>query len=390
MSRKPKRAILLRNALRRREILALIGILAAVVLGSAAAAAAAGALTANGSAAVPADSSKVLGNQSCIKCHASEQATWIKTPHARTFDELHRRPEASQIASRLGVTSVKHGDRCVACHYTQQQAGSAASEPLKHLTSLGSAPSGARSEQIDLHGHVIAGVSCESCHGPARDWLDAHHDYGSPGATRLTESESHRGERMARSVALGMRNPSNVFLVAQSCYRCHTTGDEELVNVGGHSAGSAEFEFVSWSQGTVRHNFVRSDGKENGVSSAQRLRYMFVAGVIADTEASLRAVAAATVKDKYALAVAKRAARAGARLRSVAEKVDDKRLHDALSVFDSVQIKLNNTAQLEQAADGLAELGYSIAASESDPAEVVLHQRLIVLDPFIPDRKTWK
>ena len=60
-----------------------------------------------------------------------------------------------------------------------------------------------------------------------------------------------------------MRNPVNVYLLAQSCYRCHTVPDERLVNVGGHHAGSLDFELVSWSQGTVRHNFVRTDGKVN-------------------------------------------------------------------------------------------------------------------------------
>lgn len=373
MSHLPTRTAKRNGALRSRQILALLGIAAAAILGSVAAIAATSSPTLEPGAAAPADPGKVLGNAACIKCHASEQAVWAATPHARTFDELHRRPEAAQIASRLGVTSIKHGDRCVGCHYTQQREG---------------APATADPHRNDLH--VIAGVSCESCHGAARDWLDAHHDYGTATATRLTETENHRTERIARSLALGMRNPANVYAVAQSCYRCHTTGDEELVNVGGHSAGSADFEFVSWSQGTVLHNFVRSDGQQNEVSSPHRLRYLFVAGVIADTEASLRAVAAATVKDKYALAVAKRAARAGARLRSVAQKVDDQRLHEALAMFDSVQIKLNNRTSLELAADGLAELGFRFAATESSAEEVSLHGKLRSLDRFIPDAKTWK
>ena len=117
---------------------------------------------------------------------------------------------------------------------------------------------------------------------------------------------------------------------------------------------------------------------------------MFVAGVIADTEASLRAVATATVKEKYALTVAKRAARAGARLRSVAEKVDDPRLTQAVAVFDAVEIKLGNAVELETAAGQLAAIGYELAAAESNPAEADLHQQLIVLDRFIPDPKTWK
>ena len=103
--------------------------------------------------AEPANPNKVVGNQACVKCHASEIKVWEKTPHSKTFDELHRRPEAKQIAGKLGLRSIKHDGRCVACHYTQQS--DTAGNP-----------------------HAIAGVSCESCHGAAKDWLDIHHDYG--------------------------------------------------------------------------------------------------------------------------------------------------------------------------------------------------------------------
>ncbi len=383
MNPKSSRVNKLNRVFRKREMLAVIGIVFAIILGSVAVAATTSSANDLPPAAPP-DPTKVIGNATCIKCHAAEQAVWAATPHARTFDELHRRPEAAQIAAKLGVTSIKHGERCVACHYTQQLVDATS---RGHSITTVSLPSNAN-RSSDLH--AIAGVSCESCHGPARDWLEAHHDYGSPAATRLTEPAAHRSDRIARSVSLGMRNPHNLYLVAQSCYRCHTTRDEELINVGGHSAGSLDFEFVSWSQGTVRHNFVRTDGKQNETSSPERLRFMFIAGVIADTEASLRTVATATVKDKYALTVAKRASRAGARLKSVAEKVDDARLNRAVAVFDSVQIKLNNTLQLQAAADQLANIGYELAEAEANINEINLQQKLIVLDKFIPDKKTWK
>jgi hypothetical protein len=308
--------------------------------------------------AAPADPHAVLGNESCVKCHAGEIKVWRKTPHAKTLAELHRRPEAKQIAAKLGLQSIKHDGRCVACHYTQQNDTSGSP-------------------------HTIAGVSCESCHGAARDWLDLHHDYGGETITRLTESVEHRRQRIAQSIAAGMRNPANLFLVAQSCLRCHTTGDEELVNVGGHSAGSLDFEFVSWSQGTVRHNFVRSDGKTNQISSPQRLRVMFVAGMIAELEASLRATAMATQKATFGVTAAKRAARAGARIKSVAAKVDDAILNEIVKVFQSVTLKLNNQAQLTTAADTVARLGYEFAAANDGSA-------MESLDAFIPSQDRWK
>lgn len=335
-------------------------LLAADAVGVSNAAVAAVGISAAGSAAAPADPHRVLGNQTCVKCHAAEVAVWKQTPHAKTFDELHRRPEARKIAANLGVQSIKYDGRCVACHYTQQADAANGHE----LT-------------------AISGVSCESCHGPARDWLEVHHDYGGVNVTRQSESPVHRQQRLQRSVALGMRNPANLYLMAQSCYRCHTVGDEELVNVGGHTAGSLDFEMVSWSQGLVRHNFVRSDGKVNEVSSRERLRVMFVAGMIADLESSLRAVATATEKATYGLTVAKRADRAAKRLKSVQAKVNHPRLAEVLKVYGAVKLKLNNQAQLTAAANEVSKLGYAFA-EETDGTD------LAGIDPYVPAAKKWK
>lgn len=308
-------------------------------------------------AAEPADPNLVVGNEACVKCHASEIQVWKKTPHATTIDQLHRRPEAKAIASKLGLTSIKNSGRCVACHYTQQQAPESAI-------------------------HVISGVSCESCHGAAKNWLAVHHDFGGEGLTRLTESPEHRSRRIADSVKAGMRNPKNVYAVAQSCLRCHTTADEELVNVGGHSAGSLEFEFVSWSQGLVRHNFLESDGKTNRVSSPERLRLMFVAGMIAELEASLRATAIATRKATYGVTSATRASRAGARLASINAKIDSAQIRQICDIFKSIKLQLNNESQLTAAANQIAVLGHKFA--ESNAAD------LSALDRFIPGPDRYK
>ncbi|MFK8112447.1 MAG: cytochrome c family protein [Rubripirellula sp.] len=305
-----------------------------------------------------ADPQSVLGNETCVKCHASEIQVWKQTPHSKTFEELHRRPEAKKIAAKLGLNSIKSEGRCVACHYTQKA-------------------------EAGANPHVIAGVSCESCHGAAKNWLDLHHDYGGEGITRLTETPEHRVARISKSVAAGMRNPSNVYSVAQSCLRCHTTADEELVNVGGHTPGSLEFEFVSWSQGMVRHNFVRTDGKANEASSPERVRVMFVAGMVAELEASMRATAKATQKATYGVTAAKRAARAGARIKSVAQKVDSPTLDKIVRVFESVTLKLNNADQLSTAADQVATLGYEFASSTDGST-------LGALDSFVPKSDRFK
>jgi hypothetical protein len=109
--------------------------------------------------------------------------------------------------------------------------------------------------------------------------------------------------RLAQSTELGMRNTQNVYLIARSCYECHTIPHEQLVNVGGHPATSAEFELVAWSQGTVRHNFLRTGGVENAESTPEKLRLLYLVGLIADLEFSSRATAIATEKNAYGLAV---------------------------------------------------------------------------------------
>ena len=303
-----------------------------------------------------ADPHRVVGNDSCVKCHADEVRTWSATPHARTFREMHRRPEAKQIAARLGLRSIKHDGRCVACHYTT------------------------KSTPADPAPHAIAGISCESCHGAAAGWVDLHADFG-PGRTRETEDPAHRAQRLHRSIAAGMRNPLNPFTVAQSCLRCHTTQDEQLVNVGGHSVGSPDFEFVSWSQGTVRHNFL--SGSANRVNSPAELRVMFVAGIIAEVEAGLRATSLATAKADYGINAATRTAKAITKLKSVAAKIDSPHVDRILADLTGVQLKLNNAAPLRAAADRVATHGTALG-------DTATGQTWTALDPFIPPPSRFK
>lgn len=303
------------------------------------------------------DPQQVIGAESCEKCHAAEVSVWKQTPHFSTFETLHRKPEAQQIAHKMGVQSFKEDSDCMKCHYSLRAHGSGV--------------------------EAIAGVSCESCHGAAKSWIQVHSDYGGTGITRESESPEHRLARLRESISNGMRNPVNVYMVAQSCYRCHTVPNEQLVNVGGHKEGSMDFEFVSWSQGMVRHNFVRSNGKTNDVSTPERLRVMFVAGMIADLEFSLRATAAATEKATFGINSAQRAARAAKRLAAAQSKLSQPLLDEIQMVFSSIKLKLNNQSELTSAADQIAALGTRFAASVSG-------EQLSAIDPFIPPADRWK
>lgn len=299
----------------------------------------------------------IVGADACAKCHAGEVQSWKQTPHYETFYTLHRRQEAQQIADRLGIASFKTDSKCTQCHYTLQ----------------------AHDRSLD----AVAGVSCESCHGAAKNWVSIHNDYGGPNLKRSEEAAEHRVQRLRDSISQGMRNPINVYLLAQSCYRCHTVPDEALVNVGGHKAGSLDFEIVAWSQGKVRHNFVRSDGKANDPSSPERLRQMFVAGMIADLEFSLRATARATEKATFGVTSAQRAKRGADRLKAAQELLKQPLIDEILTEFANAKLKINNREVLENAAQKIHQLGVRFAAT-------VDGKDLAAIERFIPKPDRWK
>ena len=300
---------------------------------------------------------KVVGVEACEKCHANEVKSWKATPHSETFFTLHRKVEAQQIASKLGIASFKTDANCIQCHYTIQDQGGKQ--------------------------EAISGVSCESCHGGAKDWIGLHNDYGGAGVAKTSETNEHRLRRLTDSIHAGMRNPINVYLVAQSCYRCHTVPDERLVNVGGHVAGSLDFEIVSWSQGMIRHNFLRTEGKSNAPESPERLRLLFVAGMIADLEASMRATSKATEKATYGITSAQRTARAADRLKAAQTRLQLPILEEILTVFGSVQLRLKNREPLVEAADKIHALGLKFAAT-------VRGDQLAGIESAIPTSDVWK
>lgn len=303
------------------------------------------------------DPGSVLSYESCAKCHGSEVRVWKQTPHFKTFEQLSRDPKATEICQNLGLRSVKRSDVCINCHFTLQTKGD--------------------------RDKPISGISCESCHGAAADWLQVHNDYGGNAATKESETEDHRDERLALSTAYGMRNTRDLYLIASSCYHCHTVPNEELVNVGGHKAGSIDFELVRWSQGIIRHNFLRSDGQVNAVSGIERLRVMYVVGLIADLEFSTRATANATQKATYGLAVANRAADTAKKLMALQQAIGVEEVEGVLSAFAKADLRTNNQEQLIAVADAIRQLGQEFALN-ADGGE------LASVDPFLPTPDQYK
>ena len=181
----------------------------------------------------------------------------------------------------------------------------------------------------------------------------------------------------------GMRNPSNVYLIARSCMQCHTVPNEKLVNVGGHGAGELDFELVSWSQGINRHNFMRTENRENAENSPEVLRVMYVAGQIADLEFSTRATAKATERGTYGLTVAQRAVKVALRLQSIQEEIQDPNVELALQAFSQAVLKTNNEAQLNEIADQIQQAGTAFAQNADG-------SRWASLDGLIPDKGRYK
>ncbi|MEM7455149.1 MAG: cytochrome c family protein [Planctomycetota bacterium] len=303
------------------------------------------------------DPTKVLTYESCARCHANEIRVWQQTPHFQTFEQLSRNPAAREICRKLELRSPKRSDVCINCHYTLQ--GTADSPK------------------------PISGISCESCHGAARDWLELHNDYGGPTVTRESETAAHRQQRLADSANAGMRNTRNVYSIARSCYGCHTVPNEKLVNVGGHNAGSMDFELVAWSQGMVRHNFLRSGGTRNEPSTRERLRVMYVAGLIADLEFSTRATAVATEKSAYGIAVANRAARTALKLWELQQEMNDPNVQLVLESFAVADLTVNNNQQLVGIADEIKAHGLTFA-------ECTEGINLLMVDPYLPDPTEYK
>ena len=310
-----------------------------------------------GWAQVQCDPDKVMSAEACAKCHAAAVQVWQSTPHFSTFTELSRNPEAKAICKKMGLRSVKRSKVCVDCHFTQRESNG----------------------RIKL----VSGVSCESCHGASKDWINLHNDYGGPTANRESESDQHAVQRFEAATAAGMRNTRNLYLIASSCLNCHTVPNEALVNVGGHRAGSKEFELVAWSQGQVRHNFLRTDGASNASSSPERLRVMYVVGLIADLEYSTRATAGATENATFGIEVANRAARSALRLYKVQQRIKDPHVQKVLEVFANAELKTNNEKQLLAIADEIQNSG-SQFATQNDGST------LAAVDSFLPDPSTYK
>ena len=273
------------------------------------------------------DATKIVGPNACAECHKQEAEAWKGTHHFKTFREMPRRKEANDIAEKMGVQRIRSESLCLTCHYTVQD-----KENKKQ---------------------PIAGISCESCHSAGEDWIKVHSQYS--GKTEKTESKAEAEARLKLADAKGMIRPSSLYRLAKNCFGCHVVPQEDLVNKGGHSAGSA-FELLTWSQGEVRHNTWHSKGKQNVPANAARKRMLYLVGLGVELETGLRAVSRATARRVYAFEMAKRVDRARKQLAAVAKALPNvPEIAKMVEFAYSAGLKLNNERFLTTAADGVAK-----------------------------------
>lgn len=277
-----------------------------------------------------ADPKKVVGVEgdgsgNCVSCHGPAVNTWKKTHHFKTFEELEERETTLALQEKLDIFLITEDENCTQCHYTMKN--------------------------VDDELTAISGISCESCHGGAKEWNPVHQ--------KIKDNEDPMA--LVKAEKLGMIRPKNYYDVAANCYGCHTVPNEEIVNKG-HKAGS-EFELVAWSQGEVRHNFRASQGKVNAEAPVERRRMFYVVGQCLDLEFSIRAVGKATGTGKYLDAMKQRVAGATARLQAIQKTQAIDEVGKILAAAGGLDLAPGNGDALNAAADGISKLARGLSQS---------------------------
>ena len=187
-----------------------------------------------GSSTLTAEPFKV-GPKKCQACHKAEAEVWSGTKHAKSFKKIHKNKKAKKIVKAVGGKRMKKAALCASCHYTVAQKSASAKPKL------------------------VAGPSCESCHGAASDWINIHNKKGP------------KAERMKAASAKGMIWPSQLYDVAANCNSCHglarasLSGENIKAMLDAGHPMNADFELVKYSHGSVRHRFYPPKVTENQV-----------------------------------------------------------------------------------------------------------------------------
>jgi hypothetical protein len=164
----------------------------------------------------PAAAQRLVGVGSCtsVGCHGgtrpesivgSEYSIWVsQDPHARAYSALFDE-RSVRMVRQLGFQPAHLEHRCLVCH------------SMKHA-----APA---DQNFDV---ISDGVGCESCHGPASQWIGEHYQ------GKLAPQAKER---------LGMWDTDQLLVRAQVCVECHVGGPDREVNHDLIAAGHPRLQF---------------------------------------------------------------------------------------------------------------------------------------------------
>ncbi len=196
---------------------------------------AAGIVFAAGAARGADGAAKFLGANSCASasCHGGGGAqqnqflVWsLKDFHSQRPAATLTTARAKQIADALDIKDPTDNARCTVCH-----------APLHEVPE-------------NLHGEdfkISEGVSCESCHGPAENWIRSH-----------TRKDYTRADR----TAAGMRDLQNLYVRANICVACHQNVDADILK-----AGHPELIFELDGQSVAEPKHWRAEKNGNGAQA---------------------------------------------------------------------------------------------------------------------------
>ena len=169
----------------------------------------------------PASQHKTIGPGNCAGCHTEQNQWWFSHRHSKAVDPFYDNEQKNlQIARLYGVKASEMTTGravCMDCH--------------------GTILSGKESRE------VLDGVSCESCHGAAADWLEPHKNEAGK------ELGRKRPGHLA-ALAAGKLDLRSAAKRAEVCAGCHYVTEPRLLSAG-HPSG-ADFDYVR-GMNDVRH-----------------------------------------------------------------------------------------------------------------------------------------